>query len=153
MDIVACIQDMGGDIFMSRTRRTRKKQLPYWLTGKSYRWDGNKMMPPWIRLDQTLLQDETFRSLSPSTQMTYLCMCIEAGKDNDHFTFTSETAKQYQIPLSTFRRSIEELKASGFLKAWSAKQRDHGYHFGERDRPFTSYLPTQYQLSGDWKNK
>ena len=128
--------------------RKRGQQLPFWLTGKGYKYSANKLMAPWVRLDQSLMQDETFRSLSAQTQLTYLCLCLEAGKHNDRFNFSNVAAEKYHISYTTYRRALKELEDGGFLERSRPKR--GGYDQGSK---LEKYLPTEFTLIPKWKDE
>lgn len=127
--------------------RPKKKPSPPWLTGKAYKWDGNKAMPPWMKLDMTLLQDKAFGSLSASTRLVYLSMMLHAGdKATDWFTFTVTAAERYNISRSTLQKSVKDLCEAGFIEAKRPGIGD-GWSVAE-------YAPTLYRATPtEWKNR
>lgn len=131
-------------------KRKKKTPTPTWLTGRAYKWDGNKAMPPWAKLDMTLLQDESFGALSNATRLLYLCMMVHAGdKALDWFTFTVNDAKRYNITRATLQRGTKELEAAGFIKSRRPDITDD-------KTPWTiaQYAPTQYAATPtEWKNR
>lgn len=131
-------------------RRAKKVPVPPWLTGKAYKWSSNKSMPPWAKLDMTLLQDESFGELSNATRLLYLCMMVHAGdKALDWFTFTEKEAKRYNIARTTLQRGVKELEAAGFIKSRRPDITDEKVPWS-----VAKYAPTQYAATPtDWKNR
>lgn len=127
--------------------RSKKRPAPPWLTGRSYKWNANKPMPPWIKLDLTLLQDKAFGQLSPSARLLYLSMALHGGDRADEwFTFTSTAAERYNIPRSTLQKGVKDLCEAGFLEA-RRPSIDDGW-------AIETYAPTLYRLTPtDWKNR
>ena len=107
-------------------------------------------MPPWAKLDMTLLQDEAFGELSSAVRLLYLCMMVHAGdKADEWFTVTVNDAERYNISRATLQRGVKELQAKGFI---ASKRPD----ITDKTTPWAvaQYAPTLYTATPtDWKNR
>ena len=99
-------------------------------------------MPPWVKLDATLLQDPTFQALTPMTRLVYLSMCLEMGpRAGEWFTFPAKTAEKYGFQDKTLRRAVKELVQSRFI---AMRRPSDGWKS-------EAYAPTEYQIITAWK--
>ena len=124
------------------SRKSSRKPTPPWLTGKAYRWNANKAMPPWVKLDATLLQDPTFQALTPMTRLVYLSMCLEMGpRAGEWFIFPRKTAAKYGIGHMVLHNAIDQLENAGFIRS---RRPSSGWKSG-------AFAPVEYQIITAWK--
>ena len=129
------------------------KKLHWWLHALT----DDRKFKNFIQVDITLFESEAFQNLTDSAKITYLCLCYQAGHNEDNFTLSRYTAKKkYGISESTLRRNIAELQQAGFINVksgWTTREKNV-YSFSARwkPRPQNASSITELRINSEkWK--
>lgn len=118
------------------SRRKKRYDLPFWVTGPSHGKNSKGSLLPFVQLSADLLQAPAFCTLSPCTRLCYIAMCCEA-KGRPDFKFPRAAAERYGISPRSLLRCVDELIAAGFIHCKSAGR--------------ITRTPNEYAFTFDWK--
>ena len=120
---------------------TKKKDVPFWKTGRTGGKSPNGSRLPHVELYADLLQDPAFAGLTGSAYKTYIGMMKERGRQSENFAFAfpRRVAEKYGVSEDSLRRAVKDLEQKGFIKCCA-----HNSNLRKADL---------YQFSIEWKQR
>ena len=119
---------------MPKHRAAKNVPLKAWLSANADCRDGR-----FIQIGNSLLLSKSFQSLTASSQLAYLALCMEAG-GRSTVKLSHSGAKKYGLSSTTFDRCMKQLREKGFVDMLEDDNR-------------AQFATNVYRFSSRWKGK